>query len=155
MHGRAYTLNFLKGPNDKVFSVLGCVPLLDAVVHVGKTECFLCLSGCVSKHLCCEARGAREFVFPHTSEGGSEFTWRDCVHCASEVWVYSLCFYVIEDRAKSARHFGSEASREVSVMKEGTGMRLGKKVVEMRLVASSLALVESEETAPVSWSMVL
>ena len=35
----------------------------------------------------------------------------------------------------------------MSVMKGGTGMRLEKKVVEMRLVASSLVLIGLEETA--------
>jgi hypothetical protein len=49
----------------------------------------------------------------------------------------------------------SQAPWEASVMNVGIAMRGEKKLVDMRLVAISFVLVGSEDTAPVSWSMVL
>ena len=46
------------------------------------------------------------------------------------------------------------AASDLSCMKEGTGIRLVKNVVDMRLVAKSLVLSGSDETAPVSGSIV-
>ena len=64
MHDGAYTLNLLEAPHVKVFSVLRCIPPPDAVVNIWEKECFLRFRRRMDEHLCCEARGARRFVFP-------------------------------------------------------------------------------------------